>query len=162
MKKPQKGDVITDLEGYDFGDEGAVVVKVRGDDVDLVRVDNNETFTVSLDELEFSAEDHEPSPEIESSWYDKQTYEQGPKVEDIRTLPDYWLPRDPNMPSTMTDVTWRPENRYRRWQQRYYSVEERSIPNQRRILYRIIQRPIRYRIAKLGGISLRGTCKGTR
>ncbi len=133
MDKLQKGDVISELEGHDFGDEGAVVVKVRDDVVDLVVVDTNETITVSLDDLAYAMEPKIDRPEIESGWYDEDAMQHNPELHDIRVLPTYWGPRDPNMPSTLTDVTWRPQNHWRRWQQRYYQYDGGNM--RRRALY---------------------------
>ena len=121
--KLKPGNVITELEGHDLGADGAVVMKVLGDEVKLVRVDNEEVVTISIEDLDYAAEEPK-SPDIQSSWYDQETFEQGPKPNPIRWLPTYWGPKDPNAPSTMTDVTWRPQDWYRRWQQRYYHTQE--------------------------------------
>jgi hypothetical protein len=118
---PAKGHIITELEGYDLGPEGAVVLKTRGDTAELIRLDTKEVFTVDISKLDYNSEEPSAEPAIEGGWYDEDAMEDNPALHDIRTLPTYWGPRDTNMPSTLTDVTWRPENLQRRWQQRRYN-----------------------------------------
>lgn len=119
----QPGHIVTDIEGLDLGKDGAAVVSVDGDKLKLVRLDTEELVTVDLGKADLHA--HEPAePEgIGNSQYDEDAID-SPELHNIRSLPTYWGPRDPNNPSTLTDVSWRPEPYWRRRQHRYYHFEE--------------------------------------
>jgi hypothetical protein len=125
----QPGHIVTDI---DLGKEGAAVVSVDGDKLKLVRLDTEEIVTVDLGKADLHA--HEPvEPEgIGNSLYDEDAMD-SPELHNIRSLPTYWGPRDPNNPSTLTDVSWRPEPYWRRRRHRYYHFEEPTkMPRYRR------------------------------
>jgi len=121
----QPGMLVNELEGHDLGDEGAVVTKVHQDGtVDLLRLDTEEIISdVQLRPEQYSAEEpietQDPGP-----WgYDEEALGNDPDLHSIRELPLWRGPRDPNNPSTMTDVTWRPSPIWRRQLHRYYDQQ---------------------------------------
>lgn len=116
------GTIITDLEGYDLGDDGAVVVSIDGDKVELALLDTKEIVTVDLDDLDYNAEDAVEGEGATEWAYDPEAMD-SPELHSIRNLPLWWGPRDPNNPNTITDVIYRPEPYWRRQINRYYSVD---------------------------------------
>ena len=125
------GTIVTDIEGLTLGPEGAVVISVDGDKVELARLDTKEVVTVDIGKADYAAEDSEQGTGIDPRQYDESALGNG-EIHNIRSLPTYRGPRDPNHPSTLTDVSWRPENNWRRMQQRFYSVnEEPKMPRKR-------------------------------
>lgn len=124
------GTIVTDIEGLDLGPDGAVVIAVDGDEVELARLDTKEIVTVDIGKADYAAEDAEQGTGIDPRQYDESAMEGG-ELHNIRSLPTYWGPRDPNYPSTLTDVSYRPEPLWRRMMQRHYSVEEPKMPRKR-------------------------------
>lgn len=117
------GTIITDIEGLDLGPEGAVVVQLSGDEVELARLDTKEFLTVQLDELDYHAEEAPSGEGFTPSGYDESALD-SPELHTIRNQPNWWGPRDPNNPSPLTDVSYRPEPIWRRQQHRHYSTQE--------------------------------------
>lgn len=133
MQQLQPGDVLTDLEGYDVG-SGAVVMSVQSDPqrhscaVELFLLDSQETLSVDLGDRAFSLAP-EVVDEISQYSYDVMRLDSPELERDIRTLPKQFGPQDPNGPSTLTDVTWRPTDYWNRYQNRYwYSQRRRNQP----------------------------------
>lgn len=155
----QPGTIITDLEGFDLGDEGAVVVDVRDDEVELARLDTKEFITVRLDDLDglgYHAE-QPAEPQDPGEWgYDPEAMN-SPELHTIRWLPTYWGPRDPNNPSSLTDVMYRPEPYWRRQVHRHYQVDQNDVghqgpPGDIRMTYK--KRPLRRCAARPWGYVL--------
>lgn len=118
----ERGNIVTDVEGLDLGPEGAVVTRVDDDKVELARLDNGELVQVDLSKADYHAHEAPELTDLGNSQYDEEAMN-SPEIHNIRSLPTYWGPRDPNNPSTLTDVSWRPEPFWRRRQHRYYSTE---------------------------------------
>jgi hypothetical protein len=120
----QRGQVLQSLEGVDVG-SGALVVDVEEKDdgtyVELFFLDDEMIKTIKLGDGFTFVEEEKPEQEFNTKMYDPTALD-SPCLHDIRTLPTYWGPRDPNNPSFLTDVTWRPEPYNRRWMNRYYQV----------------------------------------
>lgn len=131
----QPGAIITDLEGYDLGEDGAVVLDLSDETAELIRRDTKEILTVDLDEYEFQAEEPVHGEGLPHSWYDPDALD-SPELHNIRWLPTRWGPRDPNYPSTLTDVSWRPVPYWRRWQNRYHSTQENQPVSYKNMIYR--------------------------
>lgn len=129
------GTLLTDVEGIDLGPEGAMVVEVKGDEAKLVDLSTDEVITVDLSEFDFVAEEEMEPEGITPSGYDEDALNSS-ELHEIRWLPTYWGPRDPNNPSSITDVSWRPEPYWRRFTNRYYNVDE-----EQRMTYK--KRPMR-------------------
>ncbi len=128
----QPGMVVTDLEGVDLGDENAVVLKMDEDgerskeggnlrlvlylpDSDTTKVVNVPT---SYSYTGYDSDDLEvPTPTV----YDPVRLD-SPSLHTIRVLPDTYLPKNPNYPSTITDTVWRPT--VRQTPIRFYSTDE--------------------------------------
>jgi hypothetical protein len=121
MLKP--GTLITDLEGYDLGEQGAVVVSVDGDEVELAKLDTEEIITVNLSNLAYTSEEAPEAPGLYPHLIDEEALD-SPELHTIRWLPEWWGPRDVNSPSSLTDTIWRPEPIWHRQLHRYYSVED--------------------------------------
>ncbi|KKN66716.1 hypothetical protein LCGC14_0469020 [marine sediment metagenome] len=117
------GTIITDVEGLDLGEEGAVIVSVDGDEVELARLDTKEFITVDLKDLDYHAEETTKQERVTPWGYDEDAM-LSPELHNIRSLPTYWGPRDPNSPSSLTDVSYRPEPYWRRQVNRHYSVDD--------------------------------------
>jgi hypothetical protein len=114
------GMVLEDLEGVELGDKGAVVVEVnvQGDDqtVKLYFPDTEETKTVKLSvDSEHRALEHVPSESSDGKVYDSDVIDEGEVEGLIRRVPDSYIPKNPNYPSTLSDALWRPT--YRQWPQ---------------------------------------------
>jgi len=125
------GTIVTDIEGYDLGDEGAVVIDATDGVVRLVRLDNEKTIEVDLNQLDFAAE-QPVKPEDPGEWgYDEEAMD-SPELHTIRWLPKWWGPRDPNAPSSLTDVMYRPEPYWNRQVHRHYSVDHQEKQMKRR------------------------------
>ena len=115
------GDHVTDLEGHDLGDKGAVIVSMDGDTMTLSILDSTKQVTVKLPEVEQVAIDVDyEGTGVEPGVIDEDAMG-GPSVNNIRSLPLWWGPRDPNNPSSLTQVMWEPEPRWRRMQQRVWA-----------------------------------------
>jgi hypothetical protein len=118
------GDHITDLEGHDLGAHGAVVVRIDGERMTLSILDSDKQITVDLPEddqvavhVDFDA--IEPSPGI----VDLDAIDSD-ELNNIRSLPLWWGPRDPNYPSTLTQVMWEPSPLWRRMDKRVWAGYE--------------------------------------
>ena len=123
------GMVITDLEGVDLGGTSAIVLKTDPsgngtnvvlyipdeDEVKLVRIPNDSTF-VGMD----AGKEVGVVPTV----YDPERLN-SPELHPIRTLPDSYLRRDPNYPSSITNI-WRPTLRVT--PMRYYQTRDAGIP----------------------------------
>lgn len=121
------GTIVMDVEGHDLGDEGAVVVEVEGDRADLLRLDTEELLKdVQLQPDQYHAEEPTEDTGIEPWGYDESALDHNPDQHSIRNLPLWWGPRDPNNPSSLTDVSWRPEPYHRRMLNRYYDLERKQ------------------------------------
>ncbi len=130
------GTIITDVEGLDLGPEGAVVVQLDGDEVELARLDTKEFITVQLDALDDYHAEEAPEGTGFTQWGFDEDAMESPDLHTIRNLPDWWGPRDPNSPSSLTDVSYRPEPTWRRQQHRHYSTEDRGTQEDIRMTYR--------------------------
>jgi len=128
----EPGMVVTELQGIDLNGERAVVVKKNEDgdrsveggnirvvlylpDSDITKVVNiplSYTYT-GFDNSELGI----PTPTV----YDPIRLE-SPDLHTIRVLPDSFLPRNPNYPSSITDTIWRPT--VRQTPIRFYSTDE--------------------------------------
>ena len=114
------GMVLEDLEGVELGDKGAVVVEVnvQGNDqaVKLYFPDTEETKTVKLSvDSEHRALEHVPSESSDGKVYDTDVLDEGEVEGLIRWVPDSYIPKNPNYPSTLSDALFRPT--YRQWPQ---------------------------------------------
>lgn len=125
------GMVLEDLEGVELGDKGAVVVEVnvQGNDqtVKLYFPDTEETKTVKLSvDSEHRALEQVPGESSDGKVYDTDVLDEGEVEGLIRWVPDSYIPKNPNYPSTLSDALWRPT--YRQWPQypglTYGSAEE--------------------------------------
>ena len=114
----QEGTIITDMEGIDLGPEGAVVVEVKDGTMEVVRLDTHEYLSVELGDIDFATEEPSQGEGTNPYLYDPDAMD-SPEIDNIRTLPTYRGPRDPNNPSSITDVSWRPENYYKRHVNKY-------------------------------------------
>lgn len=109
------GDVLEDLEGVDIG-KGAVVVEVdtSGNEqtVKLYMPETEDTKTVKLPldstHRTLDVPDKKPSSD---KVYDENVIETGEPEGAIRWVPDSYLPKNPNYPSTLSDILWRPTYR---------------------------------------------------
>ena len=121
----EEGTIITDLEGIDLGPDGAVVLEVNGDQVELVRLDTHEFLSVDTNEVDFAADEPDKGEGTNPYLYDPDAMD-SPEIDNIRWLPTYWGPRDPNNPSSLTDVSWRPTQYWRRRQQIHGDTQMRN------------------------------------
>jgi len=109
------GDRIKELGGIDFG-SGAVVESIDNDIIYL-KLDSGERIKVDMSDFGASVSDDDIIPD--NSFYDSDALH-SPELHNIRSLPLWWGPRDPNMPSSITRVIWQPINYINRnWQRRW-------------------------------------------
>lgn len=109
------GTVLEELEGVDLG-KGAVVVEVDtvGDEqtVKLYMPETEDTKTVKLPlDSTYRALDTPEKKPAKNTVYDEQVLESGEPEGAIRWVPDSYMPKNPNYPSNLTDVLWRPTYR---------------------------------------------------
>ena len=114
------GDFVTQLGGKDLG-EGAYITKIDNDVVYLSPVNSSDTIKIKLRSRKNEDDFHIP----ENSFYDPTALD-SPELHDIRRLPMWWGPRDPNMPSMLTRVVWQPINYMNRNLQRRWGMRERK------------------------------------
>lgn len=126
----QPGTILNDVEGHDLG-EGAVVVRDDNGNVKAVRIDNLEILEIDLGDAAYDARQAPEKEEIGPWGYDPDALD-SPALHTIRNLPTYWGPRDPNSPSNLTDVSWRPEPYWRRMVHRYYSKQGKQTMSYRK------------------------------
>lgn len=117
----QVGDHITDLAGHDLGEKGAVVVRLKGDTMTLSILDSDKQITVELPDedqvaVQVDYEGIDPSPGV----VDMDAIDSD-ELSNIRSLPMWWGPRDPNYPSTLTQVMWQPEPYWKRMEKRVWA-----------------------------------------
>lgn len=125
------GVVVTDLEGFDLSGHPGIVLKSEPsattptvhvvlylpdtDDIKQVKVPSDASF-VGVD----AGEEIGVVPTV----YDPERLH-SPELHPIRTLPDSYLRRDPNYPSSITNI-WRPTLRVT--PMRYYNTRQGGIP----------------------------------
>lgn len=109
------GTVLEELEGVDIG-KGAVVVEVdmSGSEqtVKLYIPETEDTKTVKLPlDSTYRALDTPEQEPTSNKVYDEAVLESGEPEGAIRWVPDSYLPKNPNYPSSLSDALWRPTYR---------------------------------------------------
>jgi hypothetical protein len=121
MGDVEEGMILDDEEG------SAVVLKTKEGDEGLTKVllffpDDEKMKWVSMDtDVEFNGYDGREEVGVQPSVYDPMRMN-SPELHLIRVLPDTYLPRDPNYPSSITNTIWRPT--IRKTPIRYYNTRE--------------------------------------
>jgi len=133
VKKLSPGMVITGIEGVDTNDEAGVALKSfelnkTGEDGDgqvYVLIYNPETDSVrqlTLPEAnQFMGHDGGEATGYTPTVYDPDSLD-SPELHPIRILPNSYLPKNPNYPSSITDTVWRPTVRVT--PMRFYQTKE--------------------------------------
>jgi hypothetical protein len=143
-----RGDQITSLEGVNFeGNTYAVVVRVEEDPAEAnkqlvtlyfpesgvarrYKLPNNVVGIVDTGVVEPGkevTEDPIPNSYVDDMRLDSPGWKKSP----IRkNMPDSYFPEDPNYPSTITDVLWRPDMRWTPFP-RFYDYKKRRIMKRR-------------------------------
>ena len=113
------GMVLEDLEGVDVGEEGVVVVEVSSEDGDKQSVtlyfpglDETKTLSIPKDTTYRALDAPDPTKNVDTV-YDMESLEEsgGGGEGYIRWVPDSWIPKNPNGPSSLSDALWRPTYR---------------------------------------------------
>jgi hypothetical protein len=121
------GLLVTDLSGFDLGDQAGVVMKTesRQDDyvVWLWMTESEEIRKFLLPKDTAYQAKEPPEGMLRPEPYDLRVLDEMGDLPSIRTLPDSYWPDDPNYDDTLTDTLWRPT--FRRYPYyRYYSKED--------------------------------------
>ncbi len=132
-----EGTVLEGLEGVNLGDGHAVVLQsLTLDEEDeskraylvLYSPDKDVLQQVSVpEENNFMGYDGGESSGFLPTVYDPAALD-SPELHPIRILPNTYLPRNPNYPSTITDTVWRPT--VRQTPIRFYETREAAYPTQ--------------------------------
>lgn len=121
-KLPPAGTVVHQLEGVELGPKGATILNSSPGHLKVHLLDEDRTVDLKTPaDLSWSGEDKQPKEEgLGDSFVDESAIGYGPASKQITRLPLWWGPADPNHPSSMSDVTWRPEQWEQRYLRRYY------------------------------------------
>lgn len=128
------GTVLTGLEGADVGEAGVVLKTMRlkgrdGEDLGQVYVllynpDSDALRQLTLPgDSKFMGHDGGEATGVEPTVYDPASLN-SPEVHPIRLLPNSYLPKNPNYPSSITDTVWRPT--IRQTPMRYYQTKKEA------------------------------------
>ena len=128
VAKLEPGSVVSELGGESFGESAVVLLQVPSGDAEskvLVYLpETNELkFIVVPNDAESVVHETEPVGLVPTVYDEQRVHEDIPA---IRTLPNSYLPPDPNYPSSITQTIWRPTRRMTPI--RYYNVKKGGAP----------------------------------